>query len=84
MTLEEIVDAYGISKGKHLVCRREEKNASKTFKGIKRYRLELWDVDSHKILHIVERTVSAAEDRDNAVSVMEWEFVVKMFCYAFE
>ena len=56
MTLEYIIDIYGSSIGKHLVSRRVEMKNEGPFKGVKTYRIELWDADSHEIIETVERT----------------------------
>ena len=56
MTLEHIIDMYGSSIGKHLVSRRVEMKNEGPFKGVKTYRIELWDADSHEIIETVERT----------------------------
>ena len=82
MTLEHIVDIYGSSIGKHLVSRRVEINKEGPFKGIKTYRIELWDVDSHQIIDTVERTAHMTlETRYHILEALETELIRKMFEY---
>ena len=82
MTLEHIVDIYGSSIGKHLVSRRVEINKEGPFKGIKTYRIELWDADEHKIIDTIEETVHInLENRSCILENLETELVRKMFEY---
>ena len=82
MTLEQIVDMYGSSIGKHLVSRREEINKEGPFKGVKTYKIELWDVDTHQILDTVERIAQITlETRSDIVEALELELIRKMFEY---
>ena len=82
MTLERVVDMYGSSIGKHLVSRREEIKEEGPFKGVKTYRIELWDVDSHQIIDTVERTAHITlETRGCILEALELELIRKMFEY---
>lgn len=82
MTLEQIVDMYGSSIGKHLVSRRVEMNKEGPFKGIKTYRIELWDADNHKIIDTVERTAQMTlKTRECIIDDLELELIRKMFEY---
>ena len=82
MTLERIVDMYGSSIGKHLVSRRVEMNKEGPFKGIKTYRIELWDADNHKIIDTVERTAHMTlETKGYILEALEEEIIRKMFEY---
>lgn len=82
MTLERVVDMYGSSIGKHLVSRRVEIKEEGPFKGIKTYRIELWDVDSHQIIDTVERTAHMTlETRGCILEALELGLIRKMFEY---
>ena len=82
MTLEQIVDMYGSSIGKHLVSRRVEINEEGPFKGVKTYRIELWDVDSHQIIDTVERTAHITlETKGCILEALEEGIIRKMFEY---
>ena len=82
MTLEQIVDMYGSSISKHLVSRRVEINKEGPFKGVKTYRIELWDVDNHQIIDTIEKTAHITiETKDGIVEDLELELVRKMFEY---
>lgn len=82
MTLERVVDMYGSSIGKHLVSRREEIKEEGPFKGVKTYRIELWDVDSHQIIDTVERTAHMTlETRGCILEALELGLIRKMFEY---
>ena len=82
MTLEQIVDIYGSSIDKHLVSRRVEINKEGPFKGIKTYRIELWDADDHEIIDIVERTAHITLDtKGYIIEALEAALVRKMFEY---
>lgn len=82
MTLEQIVDIYGSSIGKHLVSRRVEINKEGPFKGIKTYRIELWDADNHEIIVTVERTAHMTlETKWYIIEAVESELLRKMFEY---
>ena len=82
MTLEQVVDMYGSSIGKHLVSRREEIKKEGPFKGVKTYRIELWDVDSHQIIDTVERTAHITlETRGCILEALELGLIRKMFEY---
>lgn len=82
MTLEQIVDIYGSSIGKHLVSRRVEINKEGPFKGIKTYRIELWDADNHEIIDTVERTAHITlETKWYIIEALEAALVRKMFEY---
>lgn len=82
MTLEHIVDIYGSSIGKHLVSRRVEINKEGPFKGIKTYRIELWNADRHEIIDTIEGTVHITlENRSCILENLEAELVRKMFEY---
>lgn len=82
MKLENIVDMYGSSIGKHLVSRRVEINKEGPFKGVKTYRIELWDADTHQIIDTTERTAQITlETRDCIVEALELELIRKMFEY---
>ena len=82
MTLEQIVDIYGSSIGKHLVSRRVEINKEGPFKGIKIYRIELWNADNHEIINTVERTAHITlETKGCIIESLEAELVRKMFEY---
>lgn len=82
MTLEQIVAMYGSSIGKHLVSRRVEINEEGPFKGVKTYRIELWDVDSHQIIDTVERTAHMTpETRGCILEALELGLIRKMFEY---
>ena len=82
MKLEYIVDMYGNSIGKHLVSRRVEINKEGPFKGVKTYRIELWNADSHEIIDTIEGTVHITlENRSCILENLETELVRKMFEY---
>lgn len=82
MTLERIVDIYGSSIGKHLVSRRVEMNKEGPFKGIKTYRIELWDVNNHEIIDTVEKTAHMTlETKRCILEALEAEIIRKMFKY---
>ena len=82
MTLEQVVDMYGSSIGKHLVSRREEIKKEGPFKRVKTYRIELWDVDSHQIIDTVERTAHITlETRGCILEALELGLIRKMFEY---
>ena len=80
MTLEHVVDMYGSSIGKHLVSRRVEMKNGGQFKGVKTYRIELWDADSHEIIETVERTAHMTlETKGYIMEALELEIMRKMF-----
>ena len=80
MTLEHVVDMYGSSIGKHLVSRRVEMKNEGPFKGVKTYRIELWDADSHEIIETVERTAHMTlETKGCIMEALESEIMRKMF-----
>ena len=80
MTLEHIVDMYGSSIGKHLVSRRVEMKNEGPFKGVKTYRIELWDADSHEIIETIERTAHMTlETKGCIIEALELEIMRKMF-----
>ena len=82
MTLERIVGIYGSSIGKHLVSRRVEINKEGPFKGIKTYRIELWDADDHEIIDTVEKTAHITlENRGCILENLEAGLIRKMFEY---
>ena len=82
MTLERIVDIYGSSIGKHLVSRRVEMNKEGPFKGIKTYRIELWDANNHEIIDTVEKTAHMTlETKGCILEDLEVEIIRKMFEY---
>ena len=82
MTLEHIVDIYGSSIGKHLVSRRVEINQEGPFKGVKTYRIELWDVDNYEIIDTVERTAHMTlGTKSRILEALELEIIRKMFEY---
>lgn len=82
MTLERIVGIYGSSIGKHLVSRRVEINKEGPFKGVKTYRIELWNADSHEIIETVERTAHMTlETKGCIMEALELELIKKMFDY---
>ena len=80
MTLEHVVNIYGSSIGKHLVSRRVEMKNEGPFKGVKTYRIELWDADSHEIIETVERTAHMTlETKGYIMEALELEIMRKMF-----
>ena len=80
MTLEHIIDMYGSSIGKHLVSRRVEMKNEGPFKGVKTYRIELWDVDNHEIIETVERTAHITlETKGCIMEALELGLIRKMF-----
>ena len=82
MTLERIVGIYGSSIGKHLVSRRVEMNKEGPFKGVKTYRIELWNADSHEIIETVERTAHMTlETKGCIMEALELGLIKKMFEY---
>ena len=82
MTLEHIIDMYGSSIGKHLVSRRVEMKNEGPFKGVKTYRIELWDADSHEIIETVERTAHITlETKGCIMEALELGLIKKMFEY---
>ena len=82
MTLEQIINIYGSSINKHLVSRRVMIDKGGSFKGIKTYKIELWDVDNHQIIDTIERTAHiTTETKDSIVEDLELELVRKMFEY---
>ena len=79
MTLEHIIDMYGSSIGKHLVSRRVEMKNEGPFKGVKTYRIELWDADSHEIIETVERTAHITlETKGCIMEALELGIIRKM------
>ena len=82
MILERVVDMYGSSIGKHLVSRRVENNVTGPFKGVKTYRIELWDADTHQIIDTVERTAHITlETKGSILEALELGIIRKMFEY---
>ena len=82
MTLEQIVSMYGSSIGEHLVPRRVEMNEEGPFKGVKTYRIELWNADNHEIIDTVERTAHITlETKWYIIEALEAALVRKMFEY---
>ena len=82
MTLERIVGIYGASIGEHVVSRRVEINNEGPFKGVKTYRIELWNADSHEIIETVERTAHMTlETRGCIMEALELGLIKKMFEY---
>ena len=82
MTLERIVGIYGSSIGKHLVSRRVEINNEGPFKGVKTYRIELCNADSHEIIDTVERTAHMTlETKGCIMEALELGLIKKMFEY---
>ena len=82
MTLEHIIDMYGSSIGKHLVSRRVEMKNEGPFKGVKTYRIELWNADSHEIIETVERTAHMTlETKGCIMEALELGLIKKMFEY---
>lgn len=80
MTLERVVDIYGSSIGKHLVSRRVEMKNEGPFKGVKTYRIELWDVDNHEIIETVERTAHMTLETKGCIIIdLELGIMRKMF-----
>lgn len=80
MTLGHVVDIYGSSIDKHLVSRRVEIKNEGPFKGVKTYRIELWDADSHEIIETVERTAHMTlETKGYIMEALELEIMRKMF-----
>ena len=80
MTLEHIIDMYGSSIGKHLVSRRVEMKNEGPFKGVKTYRIELWDVDNHEIIETVERTAHIKKKKKGCImEALELGIIRKMF-----
>ena len=80
MTLEHIIDMYGSSIGKHLVSRRVEMKNEGPFKGVKTYRIELWDADNHEIIETVERTAHITlETKGCIMEALELGIIRKMF-----
>ena len=82
MTLERIVSMYASSIGQHLVSRRVEMNKEGPFKGVKTYRIELWNADNHEIIDTVEQTAHMTlETRYHILEALETELIRKMFEY---
>ena len=82
MTLEQIVNIYGSSISKHLVSRRVIIDKEGPFKGIKTYKIELWDVDNHQIIDTIERTAHMTlETRGCILEALELGLIRKMFEY---
>ena len=80
MTLEHIIDMYGSSIGKHLVSRRVEMKNEGPFKGVKTYRIELWNADSHEIIETVERTAHMTPETKGCIMIdLELGIMRKMF-----
>ena len=80
MTLEHVVDIYGSSIGKHLVSRRVEMKNEGPFKGVKTYRIELWDANSHEIIETVERTAHMTLETKGCIMIdRELGIMRKMF-----
>lgn len=86
MTLGHVVDIYGSSIDKHLVSRRVEIKNEGPFKGVKTYRIELWDADSHEIIETIERTAHMTlETKGCIMEALELGIMRKMFeHYAFK
>ena len=82
MTLEQIINIYGSSISKHLVSRRVIIDKEGPFKGIKTYKIELWDVDNHQIIDTIERTAHITlETRGCILEALELGLIRKMFEY---
>ena len=82
MTLEQIINIYGSSINKHLVSRRVIIDKEGPFKGIKTYKIELWDVDNHQIIDTIEGTANITlENRGCILENLEAELIRKMFEY---
>ena len=82
MTLEQIINIYGSSINKHLVSRRVIIDKEGPFKGIKTYKIELWDVDNHQIIDTIEKTAHITiETKDSIVEDLELKKEKKMFEY---
>ena len=80
MTLERVVDIYGSSIGKHLVSRRVEMKNEGPFKGVKTYRIELWDVDNYEIIETVERTAHITPETKGCImEAVELGMMRRMF-----
>lgn len=80
MTLEKIIEILNSSIGKHLVSRRAVKSIGGPFKGVKNYRIELWDVDSHVLLEKVEVTAHmSVENKSYIIEDLEYKLIDKIF-----
>lgn len=82
MTLENVIDMYGSSIGKHLVSRRVEIQESSTFKGIKTYRIEIWEVNPKKA--VVESEITqqiTANNKEWVLEALEKTALSKLFEY---
>lgn len=80
MTIETIVDIFGSFLGKHLVSRRVEKRVEGPCKGIKTYRIELWDVEKQKIVVNTERTCQlTSNNRELIIEDLEKVFIQEVF-----
>lgn len=84
MTLEKIVELFGSSKNIHMVSRRVKINKESSFKGIKTYRIELWDVESHNILCVADKTCQITlENESSIIDEVEQNLLEKMFNLCF-
>lgn len=80
MTLERIVDIYSSSIGEHLVSRRVEEKKEGPFKGVKTYRIELWDAKEKRVVFSVDKTCQiTAENKTSIVEDLEYEFIERLF-----
>ena len=80
MTLEKIVDMFGSSIDEHLVSRRSEDAITGPFKGVKTYRIELWNVKQHCVVFDVEKTCQLnSENREKVIEELEEQFIKRLF-----
>lgn len=80
MTLERIIDMIGSSIGSHLVSRRVEIKKEGPFKGVKTYKIEIWNVEKHCIVESVEETCHlTSENRDSVIESLEYKILEKIF-----
>lgn len=84
MTLETIVELFGSSKNIHMVSRRVKINKGGPFKGIKTYKIELWDVSNHRILCVAEKTCQITVTNEaSIIEEVEQNLLEKMFNLCF-
>lgn len=82
MILEHIVEIYGRSIDKHLISRRVEIQESSTFKGIKTYRIEIWEAGGvSPIISSQDTKQITISNKDDIVESIESDILYKLFNY---
>lgn len=82
MTLEKVVNIFGNSLSTHFVVKRQELPTKGPFKGIKTYRIELWEVGEHKGMLSIDKTCQITdENRKAIIEGLEERLIKLMFDY---